>query len=454
MDIVQQNTVAARIDRLPLLSLHRKLAFVLGIGTFFDLYDVFLGGLLGTILKPAMHLSALQVSILVSSGFLGMFLGALIIGTVSDYLGRRSMFMFNLLIYSVFSLFVAFSPSYGLIILFRFLSGLGLGAETILADIYISEMVPRYARGRYTAWSYTLGFLGIPMAGLIGKLVVPYSFLTIPGWRWLLVFGAIGAIIVWLLRQGLPESPRWYEIKQRTNEANSAMEKIERLALTERQLTTLPDPETVEVEPQQSRSTLGEIFQGTYAKRTIMLWIFQILQTVGYYGFGTLAPSILTAKGYSVVSTLGYTALIYLGYPLGSLLSIPVVERFERKYLIVIAAAIMAVLGLCFGFATSIVVIVVSGFLMTTVSNFFSNSFHIYQAEIFPTRMRGTAVGIAYSLSRLSNVVLVFVAFPVLASYGAPTIFIGSTVLLAILCLDVIVLGPRTTGRSLEQVAH
>ncbi len=196
------------------------------------------------------------------------------------------------------------------------------------------------------------------------------------------------------------------------------------------------------------------MFRGIYAKRTIMLWIFQLLQTVGYYGFGSLAPVVLTAKGFSIVSTLGYTALIYLGYPLGSLLSIPIVERIERKWLIVGTALLMALLGLSFGFATSVPILIVSGFLLTTTSNVFSNAYHIYQAEIFPTRMRGTAVGMAYSFSRLTSAVLPFVALPLLMTSSPTAFFIGSAVIMGIVGLDVGLLGPKSTGQSLESVAH
>ncbi len=80
-------------------------------------------------------------------------------------------------------------------------------------------------------------------------------------------------------------------------------------------LAELPPPTTVVVEPSK-RATLAESFSGIYAKRTIMLWILQFFQTVGFYGFGSLAPLVLTAKGFSVVSSLGYVAPILLGYPL------------------------------------------------------------------------------------------------------------------------------------------
>lgn len=446
-------TVASRIDRLPLSSIHRRLAFVLGIGTFFDLYDIFLGGLLGAVLAQPFHLGTFQIALIISSGFIGMFVGAIALGVISDYMGRRAMYVVNLLIYSLFSLAAAFSPSFLWIVIFRFLAGLGLGAEPPLTDIYLGEMVPRHARGRYTAWSYTLGFLGVPLAGFVGRyFVAQTSFLSLDGWRWLLIIGAIGALIVWFLRRNLPESPRWYEIRNNEAAADATLSAIEQEVMREHHVEQLPEPEAVVVEPQK-QATITEIFSGIYVKRTTMLWIFQILQTVGYYGFGSLAPIVLTAKGFSVVSSLQYSALSFLGYPLGSLISIPLVERFERKWLIVGSAILIAIFGLIFGFATSVPIIVASGFLLTTTSNVFSNAFHIYQAEIFPTRMRGTAVGIAYSLSRATSAVLPFVALPVLKSSGPVAVFAGTAVLLVLLCLDVGFLGPRSTGRPLEVIS-
>jgi len=447
-------TVASRIDRLPLSSIHRRLAFVLGIGTFFDLYDIFLGGLLGAVLAQPFHLNTVQTALIISSGFIGMFVGAIVLGVISDYIGRRAMYMVNLLIYSLFSLAAAFSPSFLWLVIFRFLAGLGLGAEPPLTDIYLGEMVPRHARGRYTAWSYTLGFLGVPLAGFVGRyFVAQTSFLSLAGWRWLLIIGAIGAIIVWFLRRNLPESPRWYEIRNNEAAADATLSAIEQEVMREHHLEQLPEPQSVVVEPQK-QATIAEIFSGIYVKRTTMLWIFQILQTVGYYGFGSLAPVVLTAKGFSVVSSLNYAALSFLGYPLGSLLSIPLVERFERKWLIVGSAILIALFGLSFGFATSVPIIVASGFLLTTTSNVFSNAFHIYQAEIFPTRMRGTAVGIAYSLSRATSALLPFVALPVLKSSGPVAVFAGTAVLLVLLCIDVSLLGPRSTGRTLELISQ
>jgi putative MFS transporter len=235
-------------------------------------------------------------------------------------------------------------------------------------------------------------------------------------------------------------------------EADRCAGQIEEAARRELNLDQLPEPEPVEIARAQ-KSSVRDILEPPYGRRSVMLWIFQFLQTVGYYGFGTLAPLVLKAKGYDIVESLGFVAVIYLGYPLGSALSVPLMERFERKHLIVGSALAIGVFGMIFGFARAPWLIVAAGFCTTSVSNVFSNSFHIYQAEIFPTRIRGTAVGIAYSLSRLSGAILPFITVTVLDNLGADVVFVGSFVIMVIVALDVLVLGPRSTGLVLEDSA-
>jgi putative MFS transporter len=196
---------------------------------------------------------------------------------------------------------------------------------------------------------------------------------------------------------------------------------------------------------------LGTAFRD-YRKWTVMLLVFQVVQTVAYYGFGTLAPLVLVTKGFDVIQSLGYTAVTFAGYPLGSLASVPLVERFERKCLIIAAAVSIGVFGIVFAAASSTVLIVSAGFLLTMASNVFSNSFHIYQVEIFPTAIRSTASGVTYSLSRATATFLPFVTVPLLYSIGPTAVFSGSAALIVLLCLDVGLLGPRSTGRSLEQI--
>jgi putative MFS transporter len=444
-----------RLDRLPVGPWHRRLTAIVGIGAFFDLYEVFLGGVLAAALAESWQLSGTEKSWLIASGFLGMFVGANVLSVLADRFGRRKMFLVNLGMYSLFSLACAFAQDATQLSVLRFLAGLGLGAELVLVDTYLAEFLPRKVRGRYIAWAYTLGFVGVPVAALLGaRLVAKHELFGIDGWRWLLVAGALGAAFIQLLRTRLPESPRWLASRGRTAEADAVVRDIEeRVGVTTKTAApVVPAPRAEAPEPAGQKVPLGQMFKAPYARRTVMWWIFQILQTVGYYGFGSLAPVVLQAKGHTVTESLSYAALSYLGYPVGSALSVPLIDRIERRTLIILSALGIAAFGLVFGFAEASWLIVGAGFLLTVSSNVFSNAFHVYQTEIFPTGMRSSAIGIAYSLSRLTSVVLPFIAIDVLEDLGADAVFIGSGVLMLILCLNVRILGPRTTGRSLESI--
>ncbi|KOT84815.1 MFS transporter [Streptomyces rimosus] len=441
----------ARLDRLPPSRWHRRLTLTVGVGAFFDLYEIFLGGVLAAVLAERWHLDHTTKSWVIAAGFLGMFVGAGVLSVLADRFGRRRMFLVNLGAYSLCSLLCAFAPNAEWLIALRFLAGLGLGAELILVDTYLAEFLPRAVRGRYIAWAYTFGFLGVPVAAFVGaRLVATRELFGVEGWRWLLVAGALGAAFIQLMRARLPESPRWLAVHGREEEAAKIVTDIEERVARETG-ETLPSV-AVAAEVPQRRVPLGEMFRGDHRRRTLMWWIFQVLQTVGYYGFGSLAPVVLTAKGHTVTASLSYAALSFCGYPLGSALSVPLIDRIERKTLIIASALGMAACGLAFGFAAAGWLIVGAGFALTVCSNVFSNAFHVYQTEIFPTGLRSSAIGIAYSLSRLTSVILPFVALTVLDALGPGAVFTGSAALMVLLCLDVALLGPRSTGRSLERI--
>jgi putative MFS transporter len=441
-------SIAARLNRLPPTRTHVQATIIAGIGSFFDLFDIFLAGVLGTVLTQRFGLDRLLLPIALSSSFVGMFIGATVLGRFADRAGRRTAFLVNLGIYSAFTLVGAFSVNATMLIASRFLAGIGIGAELTLVDAYLSELLPARLRGRYTAWAYTLGFVGVPAAGLLGRILVPIAPFGIDGWRWLFVAGSLGAVIVWFVRMRLPESPRWLESVGRIAEAEVIVDRMEREAGVARPATSASSPDAV-LAP---RVGLSVLFSGQYRSRAIMLAVFHVFQAIGYYGFGTLVPLVLAAKGYSIVTSLTFTTLTFIGYPVGSALSLPIIERVDRKWLIVGSALLMSVLGIGMGYSTSSTAIVVLGFLYTSVSNVFSNGLHILQVEIFPTAVRATAAGACYGLSRLSSAMMPFVLLPVLQQRGAGPMFVVVAAALWIVMIDVAFFAPSTTGKSLEEV--
>lgn len=406
-----------RLDELPVRPIHRKLVVLVGAGLFFDLYELFLAGTITGVLKQELHLSTFQLSGIVGSAFAGQFLGALVLGRLSDVFGRRRMFMVNIALYSGFTLLGAFSPNVAFLMATRFLAGLGIGAEMTVSDTYLSEVVPPQVRGRMIATAYTIGFCAVPTVGFLAKWLVPLQPFGVDGWRWLFVIGGLGAAVVVVARRNMPESPRWLDRQERKDGA-------------------LP---------------FGAILRPPYRARTTLFSAVMILQVFGYYGFGTLAVLVLDRKGFEVVTSLSYLAITYLGYPLGSLLAIPLMERFERKHLVMGTATLMALFGLVFGFATSVPLILLSGALFTVTSNVFSDAIHAYLPESFPTAVRGTASGATYSLSKVSTALLPFLLLPLLDRPGGPgLVFSVITVALLAMVTLVGIWGPLTGRRALD----
>jgi putative MFS transporter len=447
--------IGRRLDRLPVGRIHRKIVVAIGLGLFFEVYEIFLSGTIATALKTEYGLGGTALQLLMASSFLGMFIGAAAFGRIADRIGRRRAFLLNLVWFSVWSIVGAIAPNPLMLVGARFMAGIGVGAEYPVADSYLSDVLPKDHRGRLAAWAYTCSFLAVPALGFLTLSFNGHKVLGFDSWRVLLVTGAIGALFVIVLRRALPESPRWLAGVGRTEEAEAAMRAFESgtdsntADVVDVDVEVVPEPAS---EPTRTVNAIARLRLSPYRQRLFMLVVFHLFQPFGYYGFGTLAALVLVSRGYDVTSSLLFTAVSFIGYPLGSLISIPLLKRFERKYLIMATIAVMAVCGLLFAVVSVPVMIVVFGLLTTAASNVFSNIYHVYQAEIFPSDVRATAVGWTYSVSRLSSAALPFILIPVLNHYGATAMF-GVVLVALIAAVAVLIpIGPRTTGKSLDEI--
>jgi putative MFS transporter len=446
------DSIGEQLDRLPVGSVHRKVVVAVGLGLFFEMYEIFLSSTLSATLSHDFGVRGTALKLVLASSFIGMFFGAAFFGRLADRIGRRKAFLLGLSWFSVFSLAGAFAPSPALLVLARFLAGVGIGALYPVADSYLADVLPREHRGRMASYAYTCSFLAVPFAAFLAWWLTQHSPLGIAGWRWLLALGASGAVIVFVLNRWLPESPRWLASAGRLEEAQRALNIFAAGSnVLAAQIDTRPAAARGSV-TRPAQSALTQLRRPPYNRRVVMLTVFHLFQTYGYYGFGTLAALVLVSRGYDVTSSMLFSALSFLGYPLGSLMAIPLMARVERKFLLAGSIVAVAGFGLLFATQSSVASIIVFGFLTTATSNVFSNVYHVYQAEIFPTTVRATAVGWTYSLSRLSSGAAPFVLIPILDGYGAGAMFAAVATALTVVIVAVLTLGPRTSRRSLEEI--
>lgn len=462
--------VSARIDRLPVTWSVWKMALMLALGSFFEVYDLIYTGYITPGLVKAGVLSGATASLteatsiwsfftilfsgrasFIAALFSGLFIGTIFCGVLADKFGRRTIFTYSLLWYTTANLIMTLqSDAFGLNF-WRFIAGIGIGVEIVTINAYLSELVPKHFRGRAFAFSQVVGFLAFPVVAYLSYLLVPIAPFGLDGWRWVVLIGCHGAIFVWWVRLALPESPRWLAQNGRFAEADSILKALE--ARVEREYgEKLSTPVATASVAQHGK--FSDIWIPPYRNRAIMMIIFNVFQTVGYYGFANWVPTLLIKQGIAVTTSLLYTSIIAVAAPIGPLLGMLIADRVERKTVLVTLVLLYSLFGLAFSQVKDMPAIIALGVCLTLASNIISYSFHAYQNELFPTGIRARAVGFVYSWSRFSAIFTSFVIELVLARSGVTGVFVLIACAMTIAALAVGLMGPKTKNRALEEISQ
>ncbi|MEN0108820.1 MAG: MFS transporter, partial [Pseudomonas sp.] len=374
-------------------------------------------------------------------------------GSVADRFGRRAIFTYALLLYSVSAVMMACQTTAHGLNFWRLMTGIGLGVELVTIDAYLSELVPVRIRGRAFAVSKVIAFAAVPCVALVAYLLVPYEPLGIDGWRWVCAIGASGALVVWLIRLRLPESPRWLANHGQLDKALAVIEQLEAKVRAETG-KALPEPAPAQLVPATAPTRFAELWSAQFRARTCMLVVFHAAQGIALYGFSNWMPTFLIEQGVGLSNSLQYGVLISCVAPFGPLLAMSFADRVERKWQIVVAACIVAVAGMVFVEMRSTASILLVGAIVTLGSTVISLGFHTYQAELFPTRNRAMAIGFVYSISRLSGAASGFLIAAALKQGGVAgaLALISGCMLVGMLVIGFF--GPHTRGRSLEQLSQ
>ena len=444
MNAVSGQSAAARLDRLPVSSFHRDIVKLLAYIFFFELGDLNSFAFAAPAVREAWHLSIGTIGRITAASFVGMFIGATTAGLLSDRIGRKRALMLTTVWYSSFSLLNAFAWDVTGLFITRLLTGVGLSAMTVVGITYISEMFPARNRGTYQAWIMTIGLCGIPATAYVARFIIPMA----PwGWRAVFVWGSLGLLFP-LFGRRLEESPRWYENRGRTQQAEEVLARIERQV--EHEAGRLPIVVPATATPLTlAPGGFGALFSPGTWRRTVLLVSIWICQTLGFYGFNSWVPTLLTERGFSIVHSLEQTSAMQIGAVPGAWIAATISDRWERKSLIAIVALIIATCGMTYGLSFRTSTIVVFGFLVAMGQQVFAPLLYAYTPECFPTAVRNTGAGVSYGLGRLGNAFGPLVVAYLFTNHGYASVFMYIAVCWLLVAILITAFGPKTRGRTL-----
>jgi MFS transporter, putative metabolite:H+ symporter len=448
--------ISRRLEALPASSYVWRLVILLSLGGWFEVYDLFFTGYIA----PGLNRSGLLttttqaffgfsgIGAFVAATFAGLFVGTFFLGFLADRYGRRVIFTYALLAYTAASIVMAFQTTSDGVLFWRFIAGIGIGVEIITIDAYITELVPSWMRGRAFAVNQSVMFTAVPVVAALAWWLVPIAPYGIDGWRWVVLIGAAGSMVIWVLRLYVPESPLWLARNGRAEEADSILRRLEASAGS----SAARPAASASITPARATVKAGyaDLLRPPYLSLVVLFMIFNLCQAFGVYGFANWVPALLVEKGITVTKSLQYSFIIAFAYPIAPLLAASFADKLERKWIICGAAAAIAVFGMAFSQLTEPAFLIASGVLITASNMTMSYAYHAYQTEVFPTAIRARAAGLVYSMSRVSAMFSGFIVAYVLREAGVGGVFGLITAAMIIVIIAIAIWGPAVRGKPLD----
>jgi putative MFS transporter len=432
--------VGKSLDEAKISPLHIKIISLIAAGYFFDVIDYIVQGSLFPDMIKSGFTTPGGAAAIVSATTIGMFIGTCAQGEFSDRFGRRFIYQFNLLLFGVFTILGAFAPNIELLVVCRFIAGLGLGAEQPLCFAYAGEYSPKAIRGRILA---IIHFIGGAMVWPISTLFV-LAFRDKIGWQGVWICFGIGALIVWVLRFALPESPRYLATHGRGNDALDVLTKLgipgpKEPLTTDAASDTKSDPFAVVFKQYPMRVVAGMICFSAFFGVAI--------------GLGGWLPSIMVDKGFTITKSLTYTLAMNFAVPCASICMMITLDKYGRKMTSVCAFVGAGIMAVVFANAQTDTQLLVSGFIMIFFVQVAGNAMQIFASEVFPTNARASGFGWAAGVGRLATAGIFPAILWVRTGYGLTTVFVCLAIVLLIAAVSVTLMGPEAKQKGLDEIA-
>jgi putative MFS transporter len=440
--------IVARLERLPTSWWQVRTRIIVGVATFFDAFDALAIASVLPVIVPLWKLTPPQIGFLISAGFLGQLVGALLFGWIAERYGRMTAMVWSIALFALMSLVCALAWDYNSFLVFRTIQGIGLGGEVPVAAVFISELAKAHGRGRFVLL-YELVFpIGLVAAALLGLWIVPHL-----GWQWMFVVGALPALLSLVLRRLLPESPRWLAVRGRLPEAEAAVSLIE--AETQKAIGhPLPPPKPM-VATVEKPASWADLFGAFYLQRTLVVWVIWFAAYFVNYGLSIWLPTVYrTVFKLPLDVSLRYGLITQAVGLIGTLICALTIDYVGRRpwFALSFAAAAIALGALAF-FPTPTAEQVLT---CMTIAYFFVSTINIgvylYTPELYPTRARALGVGAATAWLRFASMIGPTVVGMMLAG-GLSSVFVTFAIVAAIAAVITGLFAIETKGRVLEEAS-
>jgi putative MFS transporter len=434
--------VGTSMDDARMSPLHYRVFALIAAGYFFDVADyVILGSLIPDMTRSGFA-TAPQIATVASATLFGLFIGTVAQGEFTDRFGRKTVYQFNLLLYGTATIAAAFSPDYIWLAALRFIAGIGLGAEQPLCFAYAGEYAPKNIRGRFVAGVQLIGgAFSWPLSTLFAL-----AFRDSLGWRGCWIVIGLCALIVFLFRFSLPESPRWLATH---GQGDRALDLLERMGLKR------PPAGVTLINDAASNShsdPIGVVFRH-YRGRVIATMVCFVAFFGVALGLGTWLPNMMADRGMTITKSLTYTFGMTLAFPCASVCMMFALEKFGRKKTAITAFALAGLFAVAFVNAGSDTMLLAVGFCMIFFIQLAGNSMQIFASEVFPTNARASGFGLAQGVGRLGTAFIIPTILWIQTGYGTDTVFMCVAVVLVIAAATVNLIGPESRGMPLDVLA-
>lgn len=453
-----RNGVASALDSIGFTRAQFAVLMLILAGEFFDTLEQNSVGAMATNIKASLHIGDVQLTTINTATVIGGLVGRLLAGWFADRYGRRFSLSLNLLVYTLGALLSAVAVNYDMLLVSRFIVGIGVGGEFMIGIAMLSEMVATRFRGGLIA-TINVGAGGIGnfisyglFLLLLGPLAVPLGGDHLV-WRWSFVLLAIPALFVVLYRRRLPETPRWLLSKNRIAEANHSLAILASNSLRSA-VTPVPPVEltAADLPPVALHSSPAAVFHRSVLRRTVAIGIASWMAFGAQVTLNFLMPTLLVERGYTVSQSLLYTMIMNIGSLLGCTLAALVANRFGRRTTVTAAGVLGCLTALAFaGFGHDTALILVLGALFQFFTMVTNTTLAAWTAEVYPTAIRASGASIVNGIGNIAGAVMPFLAIALYGSFAFAGVFGLAAVMYAIL-VAAARFAPETRGRSLEDV--